>query len=85
MLMFSEQPKPVEKIQYGDIKFLTEQLESFIKIYKKKVLMDDNRYYQVMTYLEDILYKLKAGKYDMLIADTSIISYEEDEVDNYPF
>ena len=44
-MVFSEQPKPVEKINYKDINFLSQQLEAFIKVYKKKVLMDDDRYH----------------------------------------
>ena len=85
MMVFSEQPKPVEKINYKDINFLSQQLEALIKVYKKKVLMDDDRYHMIMAYLEDISNRLKAGRYDTLIADTSIISFKDEDEDDYPF
>ena len=39
----------------------------------------------ILGYLEDISNRLKAGRYDTLIADTSIISFKDEDEDDYPF
>ena len=51
MMVFSEQPKPVEKINYKDINFLSQQLEAFIKVYKKKVLIEPLSFEQPVLFL----------------------------------
>lgn len=85
MYLYAYYTQDIPKISLGSIKYLTHQLEEFIKIYEKKVYISNEADKQRLEDLKKILMILKSERYDMLITDPGrIIDYSDDNEDYLP-
>jgi hypothetical protein len=77
--------KPPEKVSLGAIKFLTNQLDDFVKLYESDVLITEQDDRDVLNKLKTIRDLLKAQRYDMLITDPNyIIDFNDDNEEYLP-
>jgi len=72
-----------EKIYHKDLQRLAKNINIFIDIYIKKIYIEDKENYEVISMLKNITNLIQQGRYDQIIEDTSIISYEDP--DDIPF
>lgn len=75
----------IQKISLGSIKFLREQLESFIDTYEKNILIKNEDDRKRLDSLKEIVRLLKEERYDMLMNDPGrIIDYADDNEEYLP-
>ena len=75
----------IQKISLGSIKFLREQLESFISTYEKNILIKNEDDRKRLDSLKEIVRLLKEEIYDMLMNDPGrIIDYADDNEEYLP-
>ena len=75
----------IQKISLGSIKFLREQLESFISTYEKNILIKNEDDRKRLDSLKEIVRLLKEERYDMLMNDPGrIIDYADDNEEYLP-
>lgn len=85
MYMYTFYGENIPKISLGSIKFLTCQLEEFIKLYEKKVFISNEDDKKRIEDLKKILSILKAERYELLINDPGrIIDYADDNGEYLP-
>ena len=85
MYLYAYYTQNIPKISLGSIKYLTHQLEEFIKIYEKKVYISNESDKQRLEDLKKILSILKAERYELLINDPGrIIDFADDNGDYLP-
>jgi hypothetical protein len=83
--MYTFYGENIPKISLCSIKFLTCQLEEFIKLYEKKVFISNEDDKKRIEDLKKILSILKAERYELLINDPGrIIDYADDNGDYLP-
>ena len=73
----------IPKVSLSSIKFLSTQLSDFLDIYSKKLLMTDEEKaaYKKLRIISNLL---KERHYSDLIADISLIDFEDDDDDYLP-
>jgi|LSQX01.2.fsa_nt_gb hypothetical protein len=77
MLLHSKDTK-VEKIYDEDLQFLGKQLKEYVELYRHNITIFEPEHFKILDRLYEISHLLLTRQYDMLISDTSIISYEKD-------
>lgn len=73
----------IPKVSLGSIKFLTSQLNEFLAIYEKKVLIDDPEIRENVERLKQILTLLKQQRYNELIAEPNLVIDFNDDNEEY--
>lgn len=77
--------KEIPKISLGSIKFLTSQLEGFISLYEKKVLITSQEQRDKLDQLKRILVLLQTGQYNQLMTNPyMIIDFMDDNEEYLP-
>lgn len=75
----------IPKLSLGSIKFLTSQLNEFLAIYEKKILITSQEQRDTIERLKRILEILKSERYDQLISDPGwVIDYADDNEEYLP-
>ena len=57
----------IKKVSLGSVKYLTEQLEQFVQVYEKNILLLSQEEVNALTQLKEIANILKEGRYNELI------------------
>lgn len=79
------QNEETPKVSLSAVKYLSEQLEKFLLIYEKEVLIDDEEDRKRIEQLKNISMLLKQGRYHELIVDPySVIDFQNDDDDYIP-
>ena len=73
----------VEKVSLGSVKYLSQQLADFLKIYEENVMIDDDHQKEILERLKRISSLLQQGRYDQLIADPRLIIDFNDNNEDY--
>lgn len=73
MILYSNHDNNIESVSEEDIIYYGNQLEKFLTIYKTNVLITDPEHVKIIHQLEEYLWRIKNKRYDMLIADQSLI------------
>lgn len=74
-----------EKVSLGAVKYLSEQLERFLKIYEKDVFIEDAEDRKCLEQLKLISQALKDQRYYELITDPQyVIDFNDDDDDYLP-
>lgn len=75
----------IQKIPLGSIKYLTRQLNEFISIYEKKVLIEDEETKEKFERLKTIASLLNQQRFGELITDPmAVIDFNDDDEDYLP-
>ena len=73
----------IKKVSLGSIKFLTTQLEQFVLLYEKNILLLSQEEVNIITQLKQIVTLLKEGRYNELINNPELIIDFNDNNDEY--
>ena len=63
----------IKKVSLGSVKYLTEQLEQFVQVYEKNILLLSQEEVNALTQLKEIANILKEGRYNELINNPELI------------
>ena len=75
----------IPKVSLGSIHFLTSQLEEFISLYEKKILITEQEDRDRLDQLKKILSILKAERYDLLMNNPGyVIGYADNNEEYLP-
>ena len=72
-----------KKVSISSIKYLSSQLDAFLKIYENNVMIENDEDRQTIERLKRISELLKDGRYDQLIADPTFTIDFNDNNDDY--
>lgn len=73
----------IKKVSLGSIRFLTTQLEQFVLLYEKNILLLSQEEVNIITQLKQIVTLLKEGRYNELINNPELIIDFNDNNDEY--
>jgi hypothetical protein len=73
----------IKKVSLGSVKYLTEQLEQFVQIYEKNILLLSQEEVNALTQLKEIVNILKEGRYNELINNPELIIDFNDNNEDY--
>jgi hypothetical protein len=75
----------IPKVSLGSIHFLTSQLEEFISLYEKKILITEQEDRDRLDQLKKILSILKSERYDLLMNNPGyVIDYADNNEEYLP-
>lgn len=75
MILYQDN-KQVKPINEEDLNYMTKQLGQFLEVYTKEVYINDPESFKNLDALTEYLWRLKNKRYDLLIADQSLIKRE---------
>lgn len=73
----------IKKVSLGSVKYLTEQLEQFVQVYEKNILLLSQEEVNALTQLKEIVKILKEGRYNELINNPELIIDFNDNNEDY--
>ena len=73
----------IKKVSLGSVKYLTEQLEQFVQVYEKNILLLSQEEVNALTQLKEIANILKEGRYNELINNPELIIDFNDNNEEY--
>jgi hypothetical protein len=73
----------IKKVSLGSVKYLTEQLEHFVQVYEKNILLLSQEEVNALTQLKEIANILKEGRYNELINNPELIIDFNDNNEEY--
>ena len=73
----------IKKVSLGSVKYLTGQLEQFVQIYEKNILLLSQEEVNALTQLKEIVNILKEGRYNELINNPELIIDFNDNNEDY--
>ena len=75
----------IKKVSLGSIKYLTSQLEMFVALYEKNILVINQEEVNIINQLKQIVILLKEGRYGELINNPELlIDFTDDNEDYLP-
>jgi hypothetical protein len=75
----------IKKVSLGSIRYLTSQLEMFVALYEKNILVINQEEVNIINQLKQIVILLKEGRYGELINNPELlIDFTDDNEDYLP-
>jgi hypothetical protein len=75
----------IKKVSLGSIRYLTTQLEMFVALYEKNILVINQEEVNIINQLKQIVILLKEGRYGELINNPELlIDFTDDNEDYLP-
>lgn len=75
----------IKKISLGSIKYMTNQLDMFLSLYEKNILVISKEEVEIINKLKQVVQILKEGRFNELINNPDLmIDFMDDDEDYYP-
>lgn len=85
MYIYSDyHPEGIEKVSLGAVRFLTTQLDEFVTLYEKKILLKTPEEKEALAQLKIISQLLSDERFDQLITDPKYVIDFSDNEDYLP-